>query len=181
VNSLLTWSDGNRDHRSLLKTFTCTEPPVKRRLRKDRYRYDHPRIWEWQVQSKIRSFEPPYQYPIQMLVGMDGDRLGAVSVFEELDGPGQVELCFMAVAQHLRRKGGGYADEMWTNTWASIEARAIEQGITVVALSGLVHEGNEFSQKFCRRMGMRHTGMLPDSEYQQWSATHILGDIDIID
>lgn len=178
MSSLLNWSDGRLEHRSLLKTFMCTESPVKRRIRKDRYEYDHPRIWEWQVQSKIRTFEPPYHYPIQMLVGEDDHGLGAVSVYEELDGPGQVELCFMAVAHRLRFKGGGYADEMWSHTWDAIEARAIEQGVTVVSLSGLVHEGNEYSQKFCRRMKMRHTGMLPDSPFQQWSATHILGRVD---
>jgi RimJ/RimL family protein N-acetyltransferase len=111
-----------------------------------------------------------------MIVGEDNEGIGAVAVFEELDGPVQVELSYMALAYRLRFKGGGYADEMGEETWQRIEARAIERGLHAVNLLALVDEGNVASQKLCRRLGLVHSGMR-DATLQQWSGIQAIGEL----
>ncbi|TDD11293.1 N-acetyltransferase [Kribbella turkmenica] len=133
-------------------------------------------MWEWEVQCRIRNLRPPYKYPLQMIVGEDNEGIGAVAVFEELDGPIQVELSYMALAYRLRFKGGGYADEMGEETWQRIEARAIEHGLAAVNLLALVDEGNVASQKLCRRLGLVHSGMR-DETLQQWSGVQAIGEL----
>jgi RimJ/RimL family protein N-acetyltransferase len=108
-----------------------------------------------------------------MLVGLDSDGIAAVSYFEELDGPGNVSLMYMAVAERLRFKGGGFADEMASVTVDSILARGFEVGVASITLSAHVWEENEASQKMCRRLGLIHTGMFSPGA-QVWGQEIIL-------
>jgi RimJ/RimL family protein N-acetyltransferase len=176
VTGLLKWRTADVTDRTALQTFACTEQATKRRIGLKKCVLEHPRMWEWDVQCKIRNLQPPYKLPVQMIVGEDAEGIGAVSVFEELDGAGLVELSFLALAYRLRFKGGGYADEMGEETWQRIEARALEQGVDGVMLVALVDEGNVASQKLCRRLGLIHTGMRTNT-LQQWSGLQPLGEL----
>lgn len=103
-----------------------------------------------------------------MLVGYDDVGLAAVSVYREEDGPRVVELSLMALALRLRRKGGGYADEMCRVTLDALTARAVDKGVPEVRVLGYVFEDNHPSQEMCRRHGLRHTDMAGEG-VQVWS------------
>lgn len=176
VSGLLKWRSAEAGDRTALQAFVCTEPATKRRVGFQKCVVEHPRMWEWNVQCRIRTLQPAYKYPIQMIVGEDNEGIGAVSLFEELDGPVLVELSYMALAYRLRFKGGGYADEMGEETWQRIEARAIDRELDAVNVIALVDEGNVASQKLCRRLGMVHSGMR-DETLQQWSGVQAIGEL----
>lgn len=170
--NLLEWRAAGRSDRSAIDVFTCTREPTKSFA--TQWRPQHPRWWEWEVQSAIRGLEPPYTYPKQMLVGLDDHGIGAVSFYEELDGPGAVELSLMAVATRLRNQGGGYADEMFRVTLEEIEARAIQTGVPEVSLAGRVWHENHASQRMIRQHGFAHTGHAADG-VQVWTAVMLAG------
>jgi RimJ/RimL family protein N-acetyltransferase len=65
----------------------------------------------------------------------------------------------MGIALRHRGKGGGYAAELALETLLYITERAMDAGIDHVGVTALVFERNEPSQRWCRRIGMRHTGM----------------------
>ena len=84
------------------------------------------------MQSRIHQINPPCQPPNFALVGRDAAGIGAVVFYEEMDGPGQVEIHLAAVAQRFRRRGGGWADEMLSTLLDTLTTRALEQGIDLV-------------------------------------------------
>lgn len=173
MTGLLDWGHATAEDRTVLPTWECTEPARKVK-RGSKWVIQHPRMWELTVQSKIRTFTPPYRSPFMLLVGRDAGGIGAVLMCEELDGPAQVELCFGAVALRHRHKGGGIADEMMSRALDEITTRAFEVGASVVEVTGLIHEENRPSQSMARRAGLRHTGQLGDSPFQQWTVTLLL-------
>lgn len=101
-------------------------------------------------------------------MGEDARGLAAASCYEEVDGPTQVDLLVMAIALRLRRRGGGYADEMMDDTLDAITGRAIATETPEVLVTARVWEENAPSQAMCRRAGLRHTGMAAP-RVQQWS------------
>jgi hypothetical protein len=134
----------------------------------------HPKWWELEVQSAIRGLEPPYRYPKQLLIGLDDLGIGAVSYYEEIDGPARVELGLMAVATRLRNQGGGYADEMFRVTQEIIEAHAIEHGCYELEMVGYVWHENRASQRMVRQAGFQHTDNAAEG-VQVWTARVPLG------
>ncbi len=57
----------------------------------------------------------------------------------------------------LRRKGGGYADEMCRDLFDELTARAMQEGVPAVRVIGYVWEENRPSQELLRRNGFLHT------------------------
>lgn len=97
--------------------------------------------------------------PYRLRVGRDGAGLAAVSYYELLDGPRQVDLLVMALAYRLRRSGLAYADEMFTDTLDAITTEALhyERGpIDTVTVLGRVNEKNNASKEMCRRAGLAY-------------------------
>lgn len=162
--------DAGPSDRAELCVFECTEPGVKRQGESGWY-VDHPRLWELKVQSKIRTLAKHVRFPAPgyVLLGHDPDGLAAVAYYEEQDGPAEVEIHLAAIALRLRRKGGGCADEMVTGLLDRLTARAIEAGVAQVVITTKIDEHNGPSQGLCRRFGLWHTGILPNSTLQQWS------------
>jgi hypothetical protein len=114
----------------------------------------------------VRSYRPPHRHSKVLLVGEDADGIGAVSAYEELDGPAHIELSLMAVA--LRLKGQRIGDEMAEFTLQTVVQRAVAKNVRQILAFGYVWHENERSKKMCRRLGMQHTGRgAPGVE--QWS------------
>jgi RimJ/RimL family protein N-acetyltransferase len=108
-----------------------------------------------------------------VLIGSDRQGIAAISIIDEVDGPGHVELSHMAISRRFRGKGGGHADEMMTKTLDVITSRAFEQGVTFTQVYGYIHPLNHASQSLFRRAGLRRThDETPD--LQQWGRDLIL-------
>lgn len=167
MSHLLEWRSAGKRDREALDTFQCTDDPHKSFA--SGWKRVHPKFWELEVQSAIRGLEPPYKYPKRLLIGTDAQGIGAVSHYEEVDGPARVELSLMAVSTRLRNQGGGYADEMFRVTREIIEARAIERGFDEVELVGYVWHENHASQRMCREAGLQHTRNAAEG-VQVWTA-----------
>jgi hypothetical protein len=166
VSGLLAWRPGLHSDRQALQTFRCTDSPVK--SKRPPFTLKHPSMWEYKVQQYVRTLQPKYAPPVYLLLGFDSLGLAGVSFYEELDGPSDVFLRSMAIHMRLRHKGGGYADEMFEQTFDAISTRAIETATPAVQISGRVEEQNHPSQEMCRRAGLRHRGMVSES-LQNWS------------
>lgn len=123
------------------------------------------------MQRRLREQQPPRKLPHRMWVGTDADGLAAAALVEELDGPGSVFLCLMAVAERHRRQGGGYGDEMVEFILDMVAERAIEHRLLEVTIEARIHRLNHASQHLARRWYFRHTAWVePGSEYQVWAA-----------
>jgi hypothetical protein len=111
-----------------------------------------------------------------MRIGRDEHGIAAVSYYEFLDGPQQVDLLVMAIAYRLRGTGLSYADEMFTDTLDAITTEAIESDrapIDRVFLQGRVHEKNNASKEMCRRAGLAY--MEPAGEgVETWAANFLI-------
>lgn len=121
------------------------------------------------MQAKVRTMKPPYPPPEHLLLGWDDAGIGAAVFWEELDGPGQVEVYLGAVAMRYRRRGGGVADEMMTELFDAITERAFEVGVDMVEISTWIHEGNRASQSMARRFTFHQTSFKEDEQLQRWS------------
>ncbi len=179
MSSLLEWRPARRQDRDALKRIECTTPGRKCK-HAGRWEVHHPRKYELEVQSAIRSrINPPCQLPNHCLLGWDGDELAAVAFYEELDGPAQVEVHAVAVGMPYRRKGGGWADEMLKTVLDEITLRAHEHGVDFVAVLAWIDGANRPSQDLFRRAGMRQTGVLAETTLERWSATYLVRGADL--
>lgn len=130
------------------------------------------------MQSKIRTANPACRPPEYLQLGWDDEGIGAAIFWEELDGPGQVELHVAAVALRYRRRGGGVADEMMTHTLDALTTRALELGVDLVEASTWIDEQNRASQNMCRRFGFRQVAFKDDEGLQRWSGTILIAGTD---
>lgn len=127
------------------------------------------------MQSAIRQIKPPAQPPDYCLTGWDGETLAAVAFYDELDGPGTIEVRAVAVGREYRHHGGGYADEMLRTVLDEITLRALDHGVDFVTVRAHIDESNRPSQRLFRRVGMQQTGVLSGTELQIWSAVYQVG------
>jgi hypothetical protein len=156
---LLSWDFARHEDREEIKVFICTTEPTK--SASTGWKTGHPRRWEYEVQQWIRRLEPggTNASPYRLRVGRDSLGLAAISYYEFLDGPRQVDLLVMAIAQRLRHAGLPYADEMFVDTLDAITTEALEyerEDIDTVFLKGRVNEKNRASREMCRRAGLSY-------------------------
>lgn len=181
MSTLLEWGPVRRGDRAALEAFECTEARKTRR-HGGRWEPFHTRPWELQVQAMVHKVNPRCQPPNFCLVGRDSLGLGAVVYFEELDGPAQVEVVFVAVAQRLRRRGGGCADEAMRTLFDVATTRALEQGVDLVEILTWIDEENRPSQSLARRFGMMQArAECGDPRLQRWTVTLLVGGADVSD
>lgn len=160
----ITWRDAIWSDRSLLPSFTCTEP-----VRKIGYKKTHPAEWELDVQSVIRSRTPPFQPPLFMVVGeTDGGAIAAAGIYSELDGPRYVELEFMAVARDWRRRGGDVADALFQEIFRRLEERAIQLQVGRIQVTSCISPHNVASQQMAMRAQLGLTRIY-DTGVQEWT------------
>lgn len=115
-------------------------------------------MWEFEVQAQLRHLRPPLKPPRHMLVACDDEHVAAVAVWQELDGPGAVEVEFGAVALQYRGSGGGLAREMLTRTLDVVTSRALEAGVDEVLVGAWIWHENYPSKRLCAGVGFTHTG-----------------------
>lgn len=63
-----------------MPAFCCTGEPKRQ---PGSFKKVHERPWELDVQSAVRSRRPPYQPPLFMIVGLDGEGIAAAAIYEE--------------------------------------------------------------------------------------------------
>lgn len=153
MSSLLDWRYISKQDRAERQRFTCAEPP-KYRYGGGRLRH-HPRPWEMDVQSFLRSHVPgPSQV---MLAGRDGYGLAALSAWDESPA-GAVLLQAVAVTSRLRHQGGAWAVEMMEETLGRIEARALARGGESPLVIARIDRRNTPSAALCSEMGWVRLG-----------------------
>ena len=147
-----------------MPAFCCTGEPKRQ---PGSFKKVHERPWELDVQSAVRSRRPPYQPPLFMIVGLDGEGIAAAAIYEELDGPAVVQVQFMAVALRCRGRGGGTADEMFGEILRRLEERAMQRRVDQVLVTGSIYGLNVPSQRMAFRAGMRHVDTF-STGVQEW-------------
>lgn len=171
MSGLLRWRLATSEDRGHLSVFKCTDDITKphRPPWVDR----HPRMWEYEAQSWLRSLRPPHPLPKRLLVGLDADGLAAAIHWEEVDGPSYVDVIVAGVALRCRRQGGGFADEMMEQALDAMTARVIESDGDTLRVSAAIFADNHPSQRMCRDAGMRHRDM-GGPNVQLWTMTLII-------
>lgn len=105
----LTWRTAEREDRPTLQEFTCTTPvprePNRRRL------LPHPKPWEFDVQSFIRTSHVPGGPDQVFLIGEDTDGIGAACLLADQGNPEIMKIQVIAVSVRHRGTGGSHADE----------------------------------------------------------------------
>jgi hypothetical protein len=159
--SELIWRPADRGDRSALPQFTCTVPlreykPIQPR---------HPKVWELEVQSGIRTLRPPLGSGQIMLVGEDADGIGAVTLSaEQTEGPSVVKLQAIAIATRHRGQGGRHADEALQVALDAAGARASNAGLSEFLAVGWIHPRNEASKLMCQRAGFSYLRTRPGAK-----------------
>lgn len=170
--TLLRWRSVTRDDREALRAFTCTVPDEKI-FHAGRWEKRYPRPYERRVQANIRTGPlgcAPHEF---FMLGWDDAGIGAAIYWEQLDGPGLVELRTCAVDNRHRRAGGGVADEMISLFISSCFEAALQEDVESVIAIASIHEDNRNSQDLFRRHQFAQTALADGDGLQAWS-TEIL-------
>jgi hypothetical protein len=151
VTGSLKWRSAVRSDRTALQEFTCTtkapRPPGGYRS------LPHPRPWELQVQSFIRTLHPPAGPDQAYLLGEDSSGIGAVCVLADQGTSEIVKIQAIAVSVRHRGQGGAHADAALAAGLDLAGVRARVAGFGQVIVVGWVHPRNQPSQLLCRRAG----------------------------
>jgi RimJ/RimL family protein N-acetyltransferase len=165
VTGSLKWRAAVRGDRGALQEFTCTtkaaRPPGSYRSR------PHPKPWELQVQSFIRTLHPPAGADQVYLLGEDSSGIGAVCVLADQGTPEIVKIQAVAVSVRQRGQGGAHANEALAAGLDLAGDRARAAGFGQVIAVGWVHPRNQPSQLLCRRAGFAHRRDTRDG-LQEW-------------
>ncbi len=160
----LRWSEAERAHRGDLQVFVCTYPPKPSR---DPLTHQpvHIQPWQLEVQSGVRRLRPRVSPPEYLLVGYDGDGLGAVAMFDVRDA--QEAFYLRAIARAWRLRGTHVADEAVRAALEAITVHPayVERGYRDVYCE--VHWKNSASQRMLRRIGFSCIGR--KDELEAWA------------
>lgn len=151
-----------------LQAFRCTTDLDPYRPGGPRgFEHRHPEHWAYQVQVAVHGLTNRGMNPsAALLTGWSGESLAAVSVFQEVDGPAQVDIELMAISLEHRHRG--FAREMCNRTLEEIEDRALAADVTETLVNGYVWHQNIDSQRMCLANGGSLTETYDDGR-QRWS------------
>jgi hypothetical protein len=166
VTSNLKWRTATRGDRAALQEFTCTTKAS--RSSGSSRPLPHPKPWELQVQSFIRTLHPPAGPDQEFLLGEDPSGVGAVRVLADQGTPEIVKIQAIAVSVRYRGQGGAYADEALAAGLDHAGRRARAAGLGQVIAVGWVHQRNKPSQLLCRRAGFTYRRDTRDG-LQEWA------------
>ena len=161
------WDQAAKSDRRRLQQFTCTTDPER-----DAYNrpFPHPRPWEKEVQSSIRTLHLPAKKLNSIRIRSESadDPISAVVSLRQEAAPDVFHLQLIAVSLDLRKQGGAVADEAFTE--ASQECAAIsglEQGATLFVTAN-IHSDNQASIYLAERNLMERTGIQIAGDYEEW-------------
>lgn len=149
-----------------LQQFTCTtdrpRTPGGRKL-------PHPRRWEWEAQSYLRSASQVLKSGDVLLVGENGVTISACAHMKltPIDDSLEVFIAVAAVNISIRGHGGAVADELLSRCIDAGRKRASEMGRARLIVTGNIHVENFPSQRMVIRAGLEPVG-LPVGDYQRW-------------
>lgn len=163
----LTWRDAEKSDRPALEQFTCTGPAPKGPNHRP---LPHPRPWEQEAQTGIRTRKPPGATRDIYRVGTTADgTIVAVAVAGTLDEPSYTntyKLMVLAVATSVRGAGGEVADACMRDVLGQIGHRARADGLAAVLVLSQVDPHNEPSRSMCQRHEFTSAGVRGD--YEVW-------------
>jgi L-amino acid N-acyltransferase YncA len=130
-------------------------------------------MWEYEVQQAMRgTVIPSLQSDRFMRLGLDGEGLATVVLWEELEGPGRVLVHAAAVA--LRAQGRGYGNAMLTDALDEMTGRAVNAGLPTLTVGARVFHQNSASQAMCRRAQGAPTGESYPTGADEWGLVLLL-------
>lgn len=170
----IVWRSAIKADRGSLMNFTCTEPGPKNPLKG--WKAEHPKPWEYRVQSAIRDLRPPYAPPKFLLVGLDAKGVAAAVHWREVSGPEQVNVELVAIARrHRRTPDRSVAKELGEQLTAALIDRVLSvPGLTSALVTAVVHPENAPSRRFCEEGGLECTGELDDGHLVYSLEQHLL-------
>lgn len=166
MTRLLTWRTADRRDRPALQAFTCTVPTQRSPYRPTW----HPRRWELEVQSFIRSLRPPLSPDQSLLVGEDTEGVASVCLLAQQADLQLIKIQVLAVAVRHRGKGGTYSDEAMDVALETAVERGRKTGLDAVTVIGLVHDRNRAAQRLNERAGFACQGTTPEG-LEIWALT----------
>jgi RimJ/RimL family protein N-acetyltransferase len=127
------------------------------------------------ARSSIRLSHPnsPAGPDTVLLLGEDGQGLGAAILFSRLDGEpnwSRVDFRGIAVARRLRGQGGAHAREALDVALTEMQGRAQEHGVTTQFVLARIHRSNLPSQRLCASAGFTYLADMTN-DLQYWSLT----------
>lgn len=173
MTHLLDWRPALRTDRPALGSFSCTEDPTRQR-HGGRWEQRHPAPWELTVRSRIRTcVKPPPERGRHIWLGCEPDgTIGAVLVYEELDGPEIIDLALCAVSLNHRHRGGGVAREMFNVFLDNVTllADGARYPLDEVGIVAWIDERNRPCQLMVRDFGFEQLDQRADG-LQRWGAS----------
>lgn len=164
------WRDASREDRPLLQGFTCTaELPRDRNGRP----LPHPKPWEHDVQSWIRSRTPPAGPGEALRLETDEESLRAFGALAMVDQEGEmviVKLQAVAISTECRGGGGEVADGAIEEALARAVELTAKAGGTTTLLVAWVDPRNDASKRLMERAGFAIHGLIPGNPpLEQWT------------
>ncbi|MBD3923886.1 hypothetical protein IEZ26_04570 [Nocardioides cavernae] len=148
MSPLADWRVAQHSDRGALGVFECAIPPKPIKNAATGYKLDHPRMWEYEVQSWIRglSSKVPCRPPMRVYVLEDEVGLAAVICWTELEGPAWVHVDVIGVALRHRRSGGDVARAVMRAAFQEMESAALDIGAGELYIEGEIWHENDASQ-----------------------------------
>jgi hypothetical protein len=122
------------------------------------------------VQSGFRGLTPPVDSDSALLIGLDGESLGAATLFPRAVADwSDVDFRGIAVAQHLRGRGGAHAREALDTALAEMQGRAHDAGASTQFVVARIDKRNGASRRLLA--GAAFQPFDRDGDLELWSAT----------
>lgn len=161
------WRAADRSTRRELHGFTCTTPKVYDPATQ---RPSHPREFEFEVQSRLRSLKVPVKAPCYCLAGYLDGELACLAYFERREGGDPPYFLIHATAVAQRFQGQGLGTETMRTVIDEICSLALEAGASGVRIEAMVHPRNFASQQKNSRAGLVRDADADFRGYQSWRA-----------
>ncbi|MFF2275983.1 GNAT family N-acetyltransferase [Agromyces sp. NPDC058126] len=142
----------------------CAEPP---RLQYELHRGNfHPRLWELEVQSGLRTLHPPVPESEALLLAQDdaGDLAAVTRVSFDSDGE---QLMVLAVAVRVDLRGQGIGNEALEAGLTTLHRTKADNGMDC-GIWARIHQDNEPSKRLFARFGFESLGAVEGSALESW-------------
>ena len=164
------WRDALREDRPLLQRFTCTAEPSKDRNGRP---LPHPKPWEHDVQSWIRSRTPPAGPGEALRLETDEESLRAFGALAVVDQEGEiviVKLQAVAISKECRGGDGEVANGALDEALGRAVELTSHAGGTITLVVAWVDPRNDASKRLMERSGFTTRGFIPGNPpLEEWT------------